>query len=684
MHKNIIVKQTGYKDCAVSCLLSIIRYYKGDISKEELSFIINTNDKGTSAYHMIEGMRKVGFDGSGRKLSLNELIDSEPNIPFIAHIQNQNYYHFIVIYEIDKKRKCFTAMDPAVGKRKITFEDFEKIYLGSILEFYVVSELPKLNEKESLLKLIKAVITFNIDSIIKVFILSIIITIITILNSFYYKIIIDRILIKEKISLLINITIVFITIILTKNILSFLRFKILINLKEKISRNITMKFIMHIFNLPYQYFKNKPTGEVISRINSINDLYDLILSIFLNLFVNSFLIIISLIVLSIINIKLTMVMFMIVLIYSIFTFVYSKIIRKKVFELKEMSSIYNQKLTEAIENYETVKNLDLINSFVNKIEVFYIKFLKTLKNVEIKLIKENYFKETIIDLCNLIILFLGSIYIMNNTLSLGELVLFIMLLSFYIEPFKELLNLITNYNYSLSSYERLNDLIRIKEEIINTEDESMIKGNIIFKNISYSFDKINKVIDNLNFEIKEGSKFLIHGKTGKGKSSLIKIILKYFKDYSGEIYINNINLKDIKKETIKNSFVYVSQNENLFSGTLKENIILDRKINDVYYEKIISICKVDEIRDKKLFRDNFLIEDSGFNISGGEKQRIILARALLNDFNYLVLDECLSEVDVLYEKEIIKNIKEFYKNKTIIYITHKEEIKTLFNERYEC
>lgn len=684
MHKNIIVKQTGYRDCAVSCLLSIIRYYKGDISKEELSFIINTNEKGTSAYHMIEGMRKIGFDGSGRKLLLNELFELEPRIPFIAHIQNQNYYHFIVVYKTDKKRKNFTVMDPAVGKRKISFEGFEKIYLGSILEFQVVSELPKLSEKESLFKLIKEVIILNIDSIIKIFILSIIITIITILSSFYYKIIIDRILIKNEIRLLNYITILFIIIILTKNILSFLRFKILINLKEKISRNITMKFIMHIFNLPYQYFKNKPTGEVISRINSINDLYELILSIFLNLFVNLFLIITSLIVLIIINIKLTIIMFLVIVFYSIFVYTYSKIIRKKIYELKETISIYNQKLTESVENYETIKNLDLINSFINKIEIFYIKFLRTLKNVEIKLIKEKYFKETIIDLCNLIILFLGSIYVIKNSLSLGELMLFIMLLSFYIEPFKELLNLITNYNYSLTSYERLNDLIRVKEDMINTEDESVIKGDIVFKNLSYSFDKINKVIENLNFKIVEGSKFLIHGKTGKGKSSLIKIILKYFKDYNGEIYINNINLKDIKKETIKNSFVYVSQNENLFSGTLKENILLDRKVTDEYYEKIISLCKVDEIRDKKLFRDNFMIEDSGFNISGGEKQRIILARALLNDFNYLVLDECLSEVDVLYEKEIINNINNFYKNKTIIYITHKEEIKGLFTEKYEC
>ena len=141
------------------------------------------------------------------------------------------------------------------------------------------------------------------------------------------------------------------------------------------------------------------------------------------------------------------------------------------------------------------------------------------------------------------------------------------------------------------------------------------------------------------------------------------------------------NLLNIDKSIIDNSFTYVGQNEFIFSGTIKDNIILSRNITDEAYNSILNITRVNEIIDKKELNDASYIEENGFNLSGGEKQRIILARGLLKNSNYILIDEALSEVDLVLEKDIIKDILKYFKDKTIVYVSHKEGLDELFNKK---
>ena len=176
---------------------------------------------------------------------------------------------------------------------------------------------------------------------------------------------------------------------------------------------------------------------------------------------------------------------------------------------------------------------------------------------------------------------------------------------------------------------------------------------------------------------------LIYGTSGIGKSTILKILLKYIDDYEGNIYLDQINIKDINSNIISSNFTYVSQNSYICNDTLKNNIIYDRNISEEDYEEIIHLCSLDNLRNSKIERNNFMIEDNGFNISGGEKQKIILARSLLKNSNYLILDEALSEVDVYEEIDIIKKILDKYKDKTIIYVTHKDGLSNLFDKKYK-
>ena len=210
-----------------------------------------------------------------------------------------------------------------------------------------------------------------------------------------------------------------------------------------------------------------------------------------------------------------------------------------------------------------------------------------------------------------------------------------------------------------------------------------LKCDIKINNLSYSFNTLDNIFSNINLKIEYGSKFLIYGKSGNGKSTLIKILLKYLDNYNGEIYFDNINLKDISNKNISFNFTYVSQYNYLVQDTIKNNIIYYRNVSDKKYNEIIKLCNLEKLIDSKKERNSFIIEDNGFNISGGERQKIILARCLLKKSNYIILDEALSEVGLDEEIEIMKRIFDIYKNKTIIYISHKKEIIKYFKNKYQ-
>ena len=253
---------------------------------------------------------------------------------------------------------------------------------------------------------------------------------------------------------------------------------------------------------------------------------------------------------------------------------------------------------------------------------------------------------------------------------------------YFTEPLKEIIDFNYNIIYLKNIYKRINDLFVVKTT--NEKEEVCdINGDIIINNLSYSIDGLHNIFDNVNLNIKYKSKYLIYGPSGVGKSTFIKILLKYLKEYKGEILINNINLKDINDSIIAYNFTYVSQNSFINNDTFINNIIYDRDVDINCYEEVLDICNLKQLRDSKVLRNNFVIEEDGFNISGGERQKIILARSLLKPSNYLILDEALSEISEFEEIDIMNKIFQKYKDKTIIYISHRKNIIESFNLKYK-
>ena len=678
--KTHFIKQHGYKDCASACLLEIMKYYGLDASLDEVSYVIKTTNTGTNALNIINGCKYFGFDGYGIHYSYEDIINNLVNTPIICHVIKNNMYHFIVVYKSNKKYLLIN--DPSSNIKKITHEYFKSIYLNTSLVIFPVKINKSKNRNKSLLEFIFDYMKLERIAIIKNIIISFLFILLSILSNYYLLIILDIILPQYNYINFLYITIIFLNIYIIKNILSFIRERSTYKIEKDIYKKTNLNIINSIFNLPYNFFKSKSTSEIQTRIDDIKIIKTFISKIIVIFSMDIIFIIISFLILISINIKLFIFNFIEIIFYLLIYLIFKNKIIVINEEVLDSESNYNKILYESINGYEINRNLNYLNEQNKKTEINFIKYNNKINDYENLLNKELFFKNIISDIFYLILVFIGINFVHNNSITLGNFILFNSILYYFNEPVKNILSFMNNQLYLKNTYRRINDLLLFKrnKSIVKKLD---LKKDIIINNLTYSINGIDSLFENISLKIKYGSKYLIYGKSGSGKSTLIKIILKYLDTYKGEIYLDNINLKDISDYIISDNFTYISQNSYINNDTLERNIKLDRMINDIEYEKIINICNLKTLRDSKMNRNNFIIEDNGFNISGGEKQKIVLARSLLKKSNYLILDEALSEVGIEEEKEIINKIFNIYNEKTIIYISHKKEIIDLFENKYK-
>lgn len=621
MKKYPFEKQIGLKDCGVASLKMIIKYYGGDYPIENLRILTNTSKSGTNAYDLIEGAKKIGLDSAGYEVKLEE-IDSKI-LPVIAYtVIDKIYQHYVVIYEINYKKQELIIGDPATKLKKIKMEDFKKIYQNIIISFSPLKKLPLIKEQPIIKEQIKLILSNNKKNIFSILILSIIITLLTTIITLSIKILLDNI------NMIIYPTVILIAI--TKYILEIINNKSILKLQFKINQSLYQKIFEKIIFLPYQYYRNRTTGEMLSKITNIEKVSNFIINTFSNLTINLLIIIFSFIVMYVINIKMLFIISILTFFICLTTLIYKEKRTSYLTETISSKSIIDSYLYEAVSGFETVKGLNIEDCIINKIKEKNNNFLKIRNKYNLINIKEYTLQNLIYIIGNIVFILIGTKFIKDGIMRISDFVLFFSLYNNFSEPF---INII----------DYLHDLKDIKISIKCIED--------LFIPNSYKKEKtINSYFKNT----------IILGPSGVGKSTLLKKIKGYYSS----------NNEDI---------IYISQNEILFTDTIYNNILIANK-NKEDLDKVIDICELKGVIESRKLKGNSLIEENGYNLSGGEKQRIILARSIIKRPKLLLIDEGLSEVNIDLERKILKNIMNSYKDMIIVFVSHRKENIDLFDK----
>ncbi|MBR5662568.1 MAG: ATP-binding cassette domain-containing protein [Bacilli bacterium] len=675
MKKNLIIKQHDITDCGPACLLSVIIYYGGYVPLSMIRENSFTDKTGTSAYNLIKCAEKYGLTGSGMKVSNIKNI-SDDKLPCIAHARTKNgLNHFVTIYEINKE--YILIMDPGVGKVKMLIEEFNEIFSNIVILLHPYKKVEKLNKPKSIINLIKEIILNNKLNILLLFIISLLTMFSSIFLSYFIKI--GNLIINKglNISYLYFLFLLFLVIYIFKNLFDYIKNMIIIKFNKKISLKLFSDFSMKIFNLPLNFIRSRTSGEIVSRYNELSEVNSLLPTIILSMFLDLITSFITILFLLNISYKLTLMVLVLMIVYFIISYTFKNPTLYKINKNLDENANLNSSVIESINNLRSIKNLHNESNMRKKLDQILKKTLCDNYSLDSFYNKITFIKNLYYDLVIFFISSYGLYLLYLNKIGITDLFTFLIIVNYFSEPIKDLVDMVTKFCFIKTSINKINEF-----NIITSNDNGNLtfkEGDIIVNNLSYAYNGINFVINNYSCQIKKKSKVLLKGNSGSGKSTLCQILSKQLLNYEGNVFIAGNEVKNINNDSFKNNVTYIGQKDTLIVDTIENNIKYERNVDKKEFKTICRLCEIDEIINKKFNRFNNLVSESSDNISGGEKQRITLARGLINSGNILILDEPLSEVNCDMEERILKRIICYFKDKTIIYVSHKS-YKNIFDQ----
>ncbi|RFS27057.1 peptidase domain-containing ABC transporter [Chitinophaga silvatica] len=676
-------RQLDQMDCGPTCLQMISTFYGRNYSLQSLrekSFITR---EGVSLLGISEAAESIGFRTLSATLPFENLKEEAP-LPFIAHWK-QN--HFVVVYKLD--RNYVHIADPNHGLVKLSHDEFKKnwistknkgedtgvaLFLEATPSFF--EEEGEKNEKRGLLYFYSYLKPYK-KFFLQLYVGMLISTILALVFPFLSQSIID-IGINNKNLSFINLILISQLLLYTATVVvDFIRGWIFLHMGTRISISIISDFLIKLLKLPFSFFDNKTIGDLLQRIGDHSRIQSFLASSALNILFS----IIDFVIFGILLIFYSIKIFFIFLIgntlYILWTAIFLK--KRKALDYKH----FNQ----------AASNQSVLLQLLNGVQEIKLQNCEKKKRWEWERVQARQFKISVESLAlgqyqqtgaffidrikNILISYMAAKAVIDGNMTLGMMLSISYIVGQLNGPISQLIGLIYSFQDAKISLERLSEIHDKKDEIeadVELVTELPFNKTLILENVTFSYGGPHspKVLENISLKIPEGKKTAIVGLSGSGKTTLLKLLLKVYEPTEGELRIGETNLKNIHHSFWRDKCGIVSQDGYLFSDTIANNIaISDDIVDKKKLLKAVKVANIKEFIDKLPLTFNTKIGQDGSGISQGQKQRLLIARAVYKNPDYVFLDEATNSLDAHNEREIVGNLEEFLSGKTVVIVAHR-------------
>lgn len=666
-----VVMQMEALECGAACLCMIAAYYKKWIPLTQVRADCGVSRDGSVAKNILNAARSYGFEAAGYKVE-PESIDSL-HFPMIIH---WNFNHFVVLCGINRKRGKVYINDPAQGRITVSMEQFDQSFTGIALTVIPTENFKPEGKPKSVWNFAKRCLKGALMPFVLAVLLSVVAMVIDLTNPIFGKVFIDNLLSGSNIEWLYPFLGMILVVLLVQVLVGIIKSIYWMKIQGKFALTSSAEFMWHVLRLPLEFFSQRNVGDIVSRQGSTGNVAMTLITKIAPLFIG----VVQIVLYLGLMIHYSWALTAIGVLTAVLNMLVTRYTSNKMLDYQRMSSANQGKLMSVtyagFEMIETIKSTGAENGYFERWAGFYTK--QNNANVEISNFTQ-YFSLVpglLKSFSDIAIQVSGIYLIMRGQFTIGTLTAFTGFLGSFWSPVCDFIDVYQNYVQMRCDMERIDDVLEYPTDVseysnFDSTDDKKLKGKVEVDNITFGYGKLAKpLLKDFSMKLEPGNWVAIIGGSGCGKSTIAKLVTGLYKPWKGEVRFDGLTKDEIDPYKFHSSVAIVDQDKVMFHDTIKNNITMwDGSIEDF---AVMMAAKNSDIHEAILSRPdgyNHVLVEGGKDFSGGQCQRIEIARAMAQEPTIMILDEATSALDAKTENKVMQNIRK--SGCTCIVIAHR-------------
>jgi ATP-binding cassette subfamily B protein len=658
-----LIRQLSATDCGAAALAMVLGYHGKQIPLDEIRQTLGVGRNGTSAAALLRAARSYGLRGRGVRAEIDDLC----SLP-VGTILYWEFRHYVVLQRVG--REHVDIVDPASGRRSVANLTFRRAFTGVALIFEPTEEFePGLAKPQRTWVVFREILQRR-SLLVRILSTSAVIQILSAAMPFLTGVLIDRVVPRKDYSLLLVLAAGYLVFQLFNGLAGFVRAHLLLHLQTQVEASFTLRFLDHLIGLPYSFFQQRTSGDLMMRLSSNSSIKEILTSTTLSTVMDGFMVSLYLVLLMLANVTLTLIVIAVAVARTLLVVLMRHKQRELLAENLEISARSQTYQVEMLSGMETLKAMGLEHRAAENWSNLFVDSL----NVSIKRGRLDaafsFLQGLFVTLSVLAIMFYGTYLVLRGAFTLGTMMAFSALAAGFFLPLTNLISTGLQLQMLEIYMERINDVFSTapEQDINSVKLAGLLHGSITLEHVSFRYGKLDPLIlEDVSIVVKPGSRVALVGRTGSGKSTLARLMAGLYEPSSGRLLFDGKDLKHLDLRSVRSQLGIVTQDTQLFGGTMRQNIALSDP--QMGLDRVIQAAKLACIHEDILSMPmgyETILADRGLSLSGGQRQRLALARALACKPAIMVLDEATSHLDAVTEEQVNANLARLRSTRIVI------------------